>query len=407
MRIAYISQSYPTMISGAALIVKRLAEEMNAREHSVLVLSASEKGAAEINQSNGFKHVNLRSLKNPLRVGQKFTLWPRKPVRTNLSQFAPDVIHVHDALNLGVLGVKYAQAMNIPVLLTIHQLPWFIAKYFPDIPGVRRVVEKGSWAYGDWLLGQCECTIVPSRTIAQEVRSHIDKQPLVISNGIDLRRFSPAPGRTGERVYLCKKYGLHPSKPILLHVGRLDADKNVAAFIRAAASALHQVEAQLLVVGDGCQRDELEKLCSDLGLGGHAHFLGFINPEGDLPGLYRLAASFGMASEVETQGLVILEALASGVPVVAFRATCIPELVQDSINGYLVQPGDEIAMGDRLAALLSSTARAFDMGRAGRDLVIEHAFDNTILKHERLYQEVLRTKRSYLGNLQHVSPRQT
>jgi glycosyltransferase involved in cell wall biosynthesis len=290
--------------------------------------------------------------------------------------------------------------MDVPALLTIHQLPWFVAAYFPNAPGVRTAVEKGFWAYGDWLIRQYDRTIVPTRTIAQELRSHIDVQPMVISNGIDLTRFFPSRGRAGERVYLCDKYGLDPSNPILLHVGRLDTDKNVAAFIRAAAYALDQVEAQLLVVGDGCQRQVLEELCSDLGIRERTHFLGYINPEGDLPALYRLGTVFSTSSELETQGIVILEALASGVPVVAFRATCIPELVQDSINGFLVQPGDEETMGDRIAVLLSSPKRAVEMGRAGRELVKEHAIDNTFLKHEQLYQEVIRARRSTTGNLQ-------
>ncbi|MGD9093136.1 MAG: glycosyltransferase, partial [Anaerolineales bacterium] len=371
MRIAYISQSYPPMVSGAAIVAKRLAENMHARGHSVLVISASEKGSVEICQSQGFKHVKLRSFKNPVRVGQTFTLWSRKPVYSHLSQFKPNVIHMHDALNLGVTGLKYSQAEEISTLLTIHALPWIIATYFPDIPGVRSAVENGFWAYADWLLRQCDRIIVATQTIAKEVRTHIDVRPAVISNGIDLKRFSPTPGIADERAYLCEKYGLDPSKPILLHVGRLDTDKNVAAFIRAAAHALDQVEAQVLVVGDGCQRQALEELCSDLGIVEQTHFLGYIHPEGDLPALYRLGAVFAMASELETQGIVILEALASGVPVVAYRATSIPELVQDSVNGYLVPPGDEDGMGDRIALLLSAPKCALEMGCAGRELVKE------------------------------------
>lgn len=405
MRIAYVCQSYPPMISGAAIFVKRLAEEMNARGHSIMVISASEKGTAEICQSREFKHVKLHSFKNPLRVGQMFTLWSRKPVRTHLSQFTPDVIHIHDALSLGISGVKCAQTMDIPVLLTLHQLPWFVAAYFPDLPGVRTFVVKVFWAYGDWLLKQYDHTIVATQTIAEEVHSQINIQPVVISSGIDLRQFSPAPGRVGERLYLCEKYGLDPSKPILLHAGRLDTDKNVTTLIRAAACALKRVEAQLLVVGDGCQRQAIEELCSNLGIGGLAHFLGFIYPEGDLPALYRLATVFATASELETLGAVVLEAMASGVPVVAFQATCIPELVEDSVNGYLIQPGDEGAMSDRMVALLSSPERALEMGRAGRELVKEHAIDNTILKHEQLYHQVIRARRSTIGNLQHMSQR--
>jgi glycosyltransferase involved in cell wall biosynthesis len=206
---------------------------------------------------------------------------------------------------------------------------------------------------------------------------------------MDLSRFSPLPCRPDEMEYLHTKYGLDPLKPIILHVGRLDVDKNVTTLVQAAARSIEQVEAQLVVVGDGYQRQVLEKLCTDLGIAKSAHFLGFVDQDGDLPGLYRQATVFATASETETQGLVILEALASGVPVVAVRATCIPELVQDSVNGHLVQPGSVRQMGDCLVRLLSSPERAREMGQAGRDLVSKHAISNSIRKHEELYQDLI------------------
>ena len=98
MRIAYLCQSYPPMISGAAIVVKRLAEEMAARRHSVLVISASETCKAATHRSQWFEHVRLRSVKNPMRVGQTFVLWQGKSVDEKLSQFKPDVIHIHDPL---------------------------------------------------------------------------------------------------------------------------------------------------------------------------------------------------------------------------------------------------------------------------------------------------------------------
>jgi glycosyltransferase involved in cell wall biosynthesis len=206
---------------------------------------------------------------------------------------------------------------------------------------------------------------------------------------MDLSRFSPDPSKPDEREYLHAKYGLDPSKPIILHVGRLDVDKNVTTLIRAAACAMARGESQLLVVGDGCQRKVLEQLCTNLGITESAHFLGYVDQDGDLPGLYRQATVFATASEIEIQGTVILEALASGVPVVSVRATSMPEFVLDSVNGHLVQPGSVRQMGDCLARLLSSPERAKEMGQAGRELVSKHAISNSIRRHEELYQDLI------------------
>ncbi|MGB6421428.1 MAG: glycosyltransferase, partial [Anaerolineales bacterium] len=118
------------------------------------------------------------------------------------------------------------------------------------------------------------------------------------------------------------------------------------------------------------------------------HFPGFVETNGDLPGLYRLAAVFVTASEIETQGLVILEAMASGLPVVAIKATCIPELVQDNVNGYLSQPGEVGQMSEQVLRILMSPNRAKEMGRVSRALAQEHSIDKSIDNHEELYQSI-------------------
>ena len=140
---------------------------------------------------------------------------------------------------------------------------------------------------------------------------------------------------------LLEKYHLDPNLPIILHVGRLDADKRVPVVIRAAAKVMEQVPAQLLVVGDGECRESLMDLSRQLGIDNRSSFPGFVDLNTDLPDLYRLSTVFTTASEIETQGLVLLEAMASGLPIVAVDATCIHEVVKNQINGYLIPPGDE------------------------------------------------------------------
>ena len=107
-----------------------------------------------------------------------------------------------------------------------------------------------------------------------------------------------------------------------------------------------------------------------------------------MPGLYRLAAVFVIASEIETQGLVILEAMASGLPVVAIEATCIPELVQEDVNGYLTQSGDVEQMSEQVLRILMSPDRAKEMGRVSRALAQEHSIDRSMDNHEVLYQSL-------------------
>jgi len=388
MRIAYICQSYPPMISGASLAVQRLAEGMAARGHVVLVMTASERGEAYTEEFNNLKVRRLRAFQNPLRVDQSFSIWDRNKISAEFKKFKPHILHLHDPLNLGMAGLLTARRLQIPAALTLHQVPRFVSAYLPDVPALQNTVESGLWSYGRWFLQQCEKVIVPSHAIAEEIHSHDIQRPNVISNGIDLHTFNPDPPDPGERETLCLRYGLDHDLPVVLHVGRLDLDKQVNLVIRASAQAINRGDAQLLIVGDGRQREELFELCANFGIGKICHFPGSVETSGDLPGLYRLAAVFVTASEIETQGLVILEAMASGLPVVAIDATCIPELVQENVNGYLSQPGEVEQMSEQIQRILMSPDRAKEMGRASRALAQEHSIVKSIDKHEVLYQSL-------------------
>jgi glycosyltransferase involved in cell wall biosynthesis len=269
--------------------------------------------------------------------------------------------------------------------LTIHQLPGFISRYLPDFSPLHRIVESGICKYCHWFLRQCHQTIVPSQYCADRVYSLVEILPSVISNGVDLDRFTREATYKGEREALHQKYQLDPDLPIILHVGRLDVDKRADILLRAASRAISKIDAQLFVVGDGTQRDSLIRLSQELGIGEHSHFPGFVDANGDLPGLYRLATIFATASEIETQGLVILEAIASWLPVVAVRATCIPEIVHDTDNGFLVPPGSIDQMADRMVQLINHPQLAQEMGCISREIATHHALNKSIQKYEELY----------------------
>ena len=123
MRIALLTQTYPPMISGAAIFVRTLAETQAAAGHQVLVLTSSDRSRAYQTEFHNLTVLRLPSFHNRLRVGQRFTLWPRQTLLKQLTAFAPDVIHAHDPFQYGWAGLEYGRRANIPALLTLHQLP--------------------------------------------------------------------------------------------------------------------------------------------------------------------------------------------------------------------------------------------------------------------------------------------
>jgi len=388
MRIALVSQAYPPMVSGASFFMEYLARGMAARGHEVLVIAASDSGVAKNIREEKLEIVRLKSSPNPLRANHHYVSWAYRKLIQNLTTFKPEVLHLHDASTIGLAGVLAGKKLGIPTVLTAHQLPWFVASYMPHLPALKVRVERMLWDYVRWLEANTQAIISPTQTIANTIEQYSGARPIVIANGIDIGRFHPEPAYAGERIDLCKKYGLDPDRPVILHVGRLDVDKQVNLVVRAAAQVLLGSDAQLVVAGDGRQRENLVELAKRLGIEKETRFPGFVSSTGDLPGLYRVANVFVTASEIEVQPLVLLEALASGLPVVAVRATSIPEVVEDGVNGYLVPPKDTVGLAERMLLLIGDSVMAREMGLRGRVLAIGYSMAISIEKHEAFYASV-------------------
>jgi glycosyltransferase involved in cell wall biosynthesis len=388
MKIAHICQSYPPMVSGQSYMVERLAKGAVGLGHEVMVISASDQPRPYAAKSEGVVLVRLTSWRNPFRVGQRLTAWGSGEMKAALGKFQPDIVHLHDPTNAGLAGITAARSLGIPVLLTAHAMPWLIGAYFSDFPLLARVLEAVSWRYARWFIRRCDLVVAPSLRAARQIHEETLADVRVVSNGADLSRFKAAPLSQTEERRLRKRYGIPLRAPIILHVGRLDTDKNVHAAVRAAARAMRKSKAHLLVAGDGVEREELIELCDQLGIGDRAHFPGFVDAKGDLPKLFRMARLFITTSEMEVQSLVLLEAIASGLPVVAVDATSVSELVETGKSGYLVRSGDERAMGAAILKLLANT-RARSFSRRARQIAEQHTLERTFAGYDRLYKEVL------------------
>jgi glycosyltransferase involved in cell wall biosynthesis len=153
----------------------------------------------------------------------------------------------------------------------------------------------------------------------------------------------------------------------------------------AAARAMQFVPAHLLVVGDGRGKESLMRLCDQLGIGSQSHFTGYITNPNKLSALYRLASVFVIASEIETQGLVLLEAAACGLPLVGVDAGAVAESIKDGLNGYLVARGDVSSLVQGITRSLLNDEVARTMGRASREMALKHDFELSMQAYETLY----------------------
>jgi glycosyltransferase involved in cell wall biosynthesis len=245
-----------------------------------------------------------------------------------LQDFRPDVIHAQDPFQFALSGLAYARKTRIPVVFTAHQVPSIARSYSPDRRITGSILERCMWAYSRQLGHRFTLITTPTQTIANLISSRTGILPVAIPFGIDTALFHPGPLNPDEDAALRTELGVPPGVQILLHAGRLDMDKRVDLVIHAAAQAMMNEPAHLLIVGDGTEKARLIQLSNRLGMSERIHFPGFVERQSLLPDIYRMASIFITASETETQGLVLLEAAACGLPIVAVNATCIPEIVR-------------------------------------------------------------------------------
>jgi glycosyltransferase involved in cell wall biosynthesis len=209
----------------------------------------------------------------------------------------------------------------------------------------------------------------------------------VVPNGVDVQRFSPrAPD-----AQLRDELGLPAGAPVAAIVAALRPEKNHELFLRSAARALAaRPDAHFLVIGDGHLRAGLEQLAHDLGLDNHVHFLG---TRADIPQLLGLVDVLALSSHMEANPVSILEGLACGKPVVATRVGSIPESVREAETGFLVQPGDDMALAERVVQLFNDRALAQRLGAAGRQLVVDHwSLERMVTGYEQLIRNIYLAK---------------
>jgi glycosyltransferase involved in cell wall biosynthesis len=300
--------------------------------------------------------------------------------------FRPDVLHSHDATTLGLQLMRLGHRQDLPKVATVHYVPRFAARYIGKNGDPQAAVESLVWGYSTWLLNRFDRVTFPTKTHRQYfLKNGLRSPSTVISNGIDLKRYQPQNGQLED---VALRYRL-PDGPRVLFVGRLAKDKEIDILIRAMNLLDQQPPVNLLLVGKGDDRPRLEALVDELDLRDCVHFLGFV-PEQDLPALYRASDIFAIASTCEVQSLPTLQAVATGLPVVAANAMALPELVQDGGNGYLVPPGDPQAISNAVACILANQSKAQRMGVISMSIAQQHAQEYTFQAYEDLYQKTVK-----------------
>jgi len=290
----------------------------------------------------------------------------------------PDVIHTHSFFGIGLEALLIGACLRIPVVGTNHTT---VAGFGPHIPfSVQRAA-----AYVLWYYNRCDVVTAPSHSVFQELGAGSLNPPLrIVSNPIDTGLFTPV--RADERDAIKARFGLRGLT--ITYAGRLGPEKNIEVLLHALA-ALRQsgAAAELAIAGHGSHEPVLRTMAAALGIAAQVRFLGTLAPD-QLARLLQISDIFTIMSTSETQSMVLLQAMASGVPVVAANARALPEFANPE-NGVLVDPHDPVALAREFADLLADPERRHRLGAAGRRTAEKYGVETVTGEWEALYRSVL------------------
>lgn len=413
MKIAIASDIYYPMTNGVAVFSHNLALGLAKRGHEVMVICPSFKGEYHVENECGVKTVHLTSAKFPFypdqinevpkqkeflgmpmpRLAYKNGIWwstrALSEVKKALDDFQPDVIHLQTAETIAIAVMHYVRKNNTPLVTTGHAYPDNVTGQFKFLKPVKKPVDAAVRAYMASFLKHSEYATMPTEMAINDLvpknRKHFKVSVEALSNGVDISAFNPGK----PKAEIVKKYAIDLKRPRVLYVGRVDPEKSVEEVVEAFTIVAKKVpEAEFLIVGDGIAKPGLEKLVAENNLSDKVRFLGRVMPP-ELQEIYKTGTLFATASKTETQGIVLIEAAATGLPLVAVDAGAVRELCQNKKNGILCKPDNVAQMARAMVKILTNKALQEKYGAGSIEVAKKHDINHTLSRFEEIYQKAI------------------
>jgi glycosyltransferase involved in cell wall biosynthesis len=354
VRIGLVTDTYTPQVNGVSTIVQRIHDALGAAGHDVAIVAPR---YPELGDSDAVQGLRVPSVAFPPYPAIRLSLPNFRAVARFLDGFRPELVHVHTEGPLGFVGRRYALRRGLPLVTSFHT----------DFPRYARHYGAGAlealvWSWLAWFHGPAALTLTPGDAIRDELERRGLRAACVWGRGVDPRELHPARRDAGWRRWLAGG----DDTAIVLHVGRLAPEKNVETLMAAwglAREGLGQ-RATFVVAGEGPLG---ARLVAELPF---VRQLGFL-PRTSLATLYASSDLCVLPSPTETCGLVALEAMASGVPVIAADAGGLRESVSHDQTGVLVAPHDARGFAAAIESLVLDPTRRFRLAAAAREWAVQ------------------------------------
>lgn len=350
----------PKWLAGTEIATYNLADHLARRGHEVHVITSHDASLPELSEESGFTIHRITWPK--IRFLGIVTFWAK--ICLKIRTIKPDILHAQSLL-CGIPAVVAKKSLKIPYVV------WGQGSdiYLPD--RFTRMTSKS-------ILQNADAVLALTEDMKQKIREICDKEISVVPNGIDLERFKISSGD--------KKEG---NAKAVIFIGRLHPVKGVQYLIEAMAIVRQQMpDVKLVIVGDGVERARLEKLAERLNLNDCIQFTGQV-PQESIPRLMHQADVFALSSLSESFGIVNLEAMAAGLPIVATNVGGIPDIVEEGVNGYLVNAKNPEEIAERVVILLQDDEMREEISANNREKAESYTWDKVTGTVEGIYFECL------------------
>lgn len=349
MRILYISDVYFPRINGVSTSIRTFRRELQARGHDVIVV-APEYTATAAAVEEGLVRVASRSIpRDPEDRLMRRDALRELPARFGAQKF--DLVHIQTPFAAHYAGLRIARELAVPCVATYHTFfEEYLYHYVPFAPRalMRALAREFSRRQGN----QLDALIVPSRAMLAALTGYGVRSPMtVLPTGLRLCELAG-----GDGAAFRKLHGIAAERPLLVHIGRIAFEKNIDFLLGMLCKVRERYpDALLLIAGEGPALPHLRSVVHRLGLDANVMFVGYLDRASALLDCFRAGDVFVFASRTETQGLVLLEAMALGVPVVSIAEMGTIDILEAG-RGALVAANDEALFAAAVCKLLDSPA---------------------------------------------------
>lgn len=388
MNIGLFTETYYPEINGVANSVYMLKSELERAGHNVYVFTTTTPGAPE-HEYNVFRVPSLPCvLISERRVG----LFYQPKLAHIIRRLDLDIIHTHTEFSLGVFGRIMARELKVPVVHTYHTIYEDYTHYVNKIH--LAPVDERAKAFVRMFTKICcntvEQVVVPTKKVRELLMTYrVVKDIEIIPTGVDLKKFDKNNYTQDMLLEKRKSFGISPEEKVILYLGRVSSEKNIAELLAAMPEYMEwHKDVKFLLVGDGPELEKLERQITEYPYKERIIFAGQ-QPWDTVPVFYQIADVFVSASNSETQGLTYIEAMASGLPVVAKEDACLEEILVPGENGFTFTDRRGFLEGlDKVLYAESETeGRAY--GERARQLVQKYSTEAFARRMEEVYGKMV------------------